>query len=149
MAWWGRAVLTLVLALAGALNAETSMATDVGVVYRVIGSPLRSGATTTTPLTLQVSTDSTCSSPIVAKTVSLAQATLVERVKLVRLSKAPPPPQELARIGRDYAIFFNRARPHQGIGQRVPDGMAAPSAHGDVIAYPVLGGLHHEYRKAA
>jgi putative transposase len=57
--------------------------------------------------------------------------------------------KQLARIGREYAIFFNRARPHQGIGQRVPDGMAAPSAHGDVIAYPVLGGLHHEYRKAA
>ena len=28
----------------------------------------------------------------------------------------------LARIGREYAAFFNHARPHQGIVQRIPDG---------------------------
>jgi putative transposase len=55
----------------------------------------------------------------------------------------------LARIGREYATFFNRARPHQGIGQRVPDGTTTPNVNGQIIAYPVLGGLHHDYRKAA
>jgi hypothetical protein len=57
--------------------------------------------------------------------------------------------EQLARIGREYATFFNQARPHQGIGQRVPDGTATPHPDGRIIAIPVLGGLHHEYRKAA
>jgi transposase InsO family protein len=57
--------------------------------------------------------------------------------------------EQLARIGREYATFFNQARPHQGIGQRVPDGAATPSADGRIIASPVLGGLHHDYRRAA
>jgi putative transposase len=49
--------------------------------------------------------------------------------------------------------YFNQARPHQGIGQHIPDlsGSAMSSHHtGDkVIALPVLGGLHHDYRWAA
>jgi putative transposase len=57
--------------------------------------------------------------------------------------------EQLARIGREYAIFFNRARPHQGIGQRVPDGTKRPDANGRIIAFRVLGVLHHDYRKAA
>src|SRR5262249_36982461 len=56
--------------------------------------------------------------------------------------------EQLTRIGREYATFFNQARPHQGIGQRVPDGTPTPHANGHIIASPVLGGLHHEYRKA-
>src|SRR5450432_4046665 len=47
--------------------------------------------------------------------------------------------------------YFNAARPHQGIGQRVPTarvlkGRTDPAG---VIAVPVLGGLHHDYRAAA
>jgi hypothetical protein len=45
-------------------------------------------------------------------------------------------------------------RPHQGIGQRIPDppeamlsaDMELPSR---IVGYPVLGGLHHDYRRAA
>jgi transposase InsO family protein len=55
----------------------------------------------------------------------------------------------LDRIGREYATFFNRARPHQGIGQRVPDGTRTTNVNGQIVANPVLGGLHHEYRKPA
>ena len=55
----------------------------------------------------------------------------------------------LARIGREYAAFFNHARPHQGIGQRIPDGALTRNANGHITAHPVLGGLHHDYRRAA
>jgi putative transposase len=48
--------------------------------------------------------------------------------------------------------YFNRSRPHQGIGQQVPSGSleCTPEPHiGNIISFPVLNGLHHEYRRAA
>ena len=47
--------------------------------------------------------------------------------------------------------YFNTARPHQGIGQRVPTArvLKGPTDPTGVIAIPVLGGLHHDYRAAA
>ena len=56
---------------------------------------------------------------------------------------------QLAGVGCEYATFFNQARPHQRIAQRVPDRTATPHAGGRIIAIPVPGGLHHEYRKTA
>ncbi len=57
----------------------------------------------------------------------------------------------LCRILSEYALYFNRARPHQGIGQRRPEAELARSGgeQGEVVAIPVLGGLHHDYRCAA
>ena len=59
----------------------------------------------------------------------------------------------LRRILREYVAYFNTARPHQGLGQRVPAGPegCAPGAllPGSVRAVPVLGGLHHAYEPAA
>lgn len=58
----------------------------------------------------------------------------------------------LLRVLKEHVAHFNRGRPHQGIGQRVPDGSPAPPGEGsnaDVVAVPVLGGLHHEYQWAA
>ena len=61
--------------------------------------------------------------------------------------------RHLRRVLREYVGYFNHARPHQGLGQRVPTppapAGASPSADGPVVAVPVLGGLHHEYRRAA
>ncbi len=52
-----------------------------------------------------------------------------------------------------YVAYFNRARPHQGLGQRVPvPGVSPGAARHDadgIIAVPVLGGLHHTYQRAA
>lgn len=57
---------------------------------------------------------------------------------------------QLRSILQRYCVYFNTARPHQGIGQTVPDGPPTSStADGAVVAIPVLGGLHHEYRRAA
>jgi putative transposase len=58
-------------------------------------------------------------------------------------------PRDLDRVGCEYARYFNKARPHQGLMQRVPDGPAGDGRDGDVVAVPVLGGLHHDYRRAA
>jgi putative transposase len=57
--------------------------------------------------------------------------------------------RDLARVAGEYARYFNKARPHQGLGQRIPGGPAGDGRDGDVIAVPVLGGLHHDYRRAA
>ncbi|MDP9313216.1 MAG: integrase core domain-containing protein [Chloroflexota bacterium] len=57
----------------------------------------------------------------------------------------------LRRILKEYVLYFNRSRPHQGIGQRIPESheSVALRASETVIAFPVLGGLHHDYRRAA
>ncbi|MEO8398154.1 MAG: integrase core domain-containing protein, partial [Chloroflexota bacterium] len=61
--------------------------------------------------------------------------------------------RHLYRVLKEYVTYFNCARPHQGIGHRVP----VPPAESDdhpitghrIIAFPVLGGLHHDYRRSA
>src|SRR5215216_3777164 len=59
----------------------------------------------------------------------------------------------LRRILREYVAYYNTARPHQGLQQRMPDGAEGrslrPEAGGTVRAVPVLGGLHHAYVRAA
>jgi hypothetical protein len=53
-------------------------------------------------------------------------------------------------ILRRYCAYCNDARTHQGMGQQVPSRPAAsPNAAGVVVEIPVLGGLNHEYRRAA
>ncbi len=59
----------------------------------------------------------------------------------------------LRRVLREYVAYFNTSRPHQGVQQRVPGAAAGvglrPAAGGAVRAVPVLGGLHHAYRRVA
>ena len=47
--------------------------------------------------------------------------------------------------------YFNRERPHQGIGQRIPIPSERKKHTKDatVSSLPVLGGLHHDYQVAA
>ena len=51
------------------------------------------------------------------------------------------------RALRAYVAYFNHARPHQGIDQQVPAGVAGSS--GSLVATPVLGGLHPAYQRVA
>jgi putative transposase len=56
--------------------------------------------------------------------------------------------RHLHRVVAEYIRYFNAARPHQGLRQRTP--VAAERPHeGNVVALPVLGGLHHDYRRVA
>ncbi len=57
----------------------------------------------------------------------------------------------LRSVLREYVTYFNASRPHQGLGQRVPSPSMelAGAASRKVVAIPLLGGLHHDYRRAA
>ncbi len=62
--------------------------------------------------------------------------------------------RHLHRVIGEYVAYFNHARPHQGIGQRIPeppDDVTSEQVGGSsrVVGYPVLGGLHHDYRRVA
>ena len=52
----------------------------------------------------------------------------------------------------EYQAHYNTARPHQGIGQRVPDGShltVADLNRERILRKPVLGGLINQYARAA
>ena len=60
--------------------------------------------------------------------------------------------RHLRRVLAEWVQHFNGGRPHQGIRQRIPSRQKPPGrgeTHGSVLACPVLGGLHHDYRRAA
>jgi len=55
--------------------------------------------------------------------------------------------RHLYRVMRDYQWYFNHARPHQGVGQRIPcqpAQRASPSSNAQMISRPVMGDLHHD-----
>lgn len=59
---------------------------------------------------------------------------------------------QLYRVIKEYVTFFNAARPHQGLGQQIPEQWGSRSGEqrdGKIVAFPVLNGLHHNYRRAA
>jgi len=57
------------------------------------------------------------------------------------------------RVPGAYVVYFNRARPHQGIQQQRPEPPSKPlppdPTGGKVLSFPVLDGLHHDYRRSA
>jgi len=60
--------------------------------------------------------------------------------------------RHLHRIVKEYTRYFNYARPHQGIDQQIPCPPAYPAmaaADGQVVSFPVLGGLHRDYQRRA
>lgn len=57
--------------------------------------------------------------------------------------------QHLYRVVREYVYYYNEARPHQGIDQQIPDDSQDLNKDGQIVSFPVLGGLHHDYRRTA
>ena len=59
----------------------------------------------------------------------------------------------LRHVLKEYVRYFNRSRPHQGIHQHMPEREEtlgpSVSSRDTIIAFPVLGGLHHDYRRVA
>ena len=56
--------------------------------------------------------------------------------------------RHLRRVLQEYARFYNEDRPHRALDLEPPNG-PKPVGSGPIIAEPVLGGLHHVYRRAA
>jgi transposase InsO family protein len=56
------------------------------------------------------------------------------------------------RVLKEYQSYYNQARPHQGLGQRIPNSretnelpMIKGASLKKVVSRPVLEGLHHDY----
>jgi transposase InsO family protein len=61
--------------------------------------------------------------------------------------------KQLQRVLNAYVAYFNRARPHQGIKQQIPEPPLKPlppdPTSWKILSFPDLGGLHHNYRRSA
>ena len=58
--------------------------------------------------------------------------------------------RQLNRLLKNYLEYFNYYRPHQGIGQVMPiKPEATKQVGGKIVAFPILGGLHHYYERVA
>ena len=57
--------------------------------------------------------------------------------------------RQLHRVLKEYVHYFNTARPHQGRNGQCPIQLDSPSTGNKITAFPVLNGLHHDYRRSA
>jgi len=61
--------------------------------------------------------------------------------------------KQIQQLLKSYVLYFNQARPHQGLGQRIPEppvlSASSPNQLDQVLSVPVLGGLHYDYQRAA
>jgi putative transposase len=61
--------------------------------------------------------------------------------------------KQLHRVLKAYVKYFNQARPHQGMRQQIPkqraESVPPDHASGKILSFPILGGLHYDYRRSA
>ena len=57
--------------------------------------------------------------------------------------------RQLELVLSDYVRHYNQARPHRGLDLAVPEPSSQPKYLGAVHRHDVLGGIIHEYERAA
>ncbi len=60
--------------------------------------------------------------------------------------------RHLRHCVQEYVLYFNYARPHQGLAQAIPQPLPLPDfdhSGGEIISRSVLHGLHHDYQRRA
>lgn len=58
--------------------------------------------------------------------------------------------QHLQQVMLEYISYYNTARPHQGIEQQIPIPQSEPVVDsGSIVCLDVLGGIIHDYQRAA
>ena len=57
--------------------------------------------------------------------------------------------RHLEYVLTEYSLYYNRARPHQGIGQQIPESPNDQPGQGPVQRRNILGGLIHDYYREA
>jgi hypothetical protein len=57
--------------------------------------------------------------------------------------------RHLEHVLGEYCQYFNRARPHQGMAQQIPESPSHQSGQGPVQRRDILGGLIHDYHREA
>ena len=71
------------------------------------------------------------------------QSPYVERVIVFNES-------HLRRILRDYLVYYHSCRTHLSLEKDSPEPRRVePPDHGKVVEFPMVGGLHHRYRRLA
>ena len=60
----------------------------------------------------------------------------------------PMSERHLLRVLREYVAYYNGSRTHLSLEGNAPEPRRVERA-GDIVSEPVLGGLHHRYRRAA
>ena|SRR5579859_946885 len=55
----------------------------------------------------------------------------------------------LRRVRREYVDYYNQARPNQGLKQQSPIPFSCGPVTGPIVCRDVLGGILHDYRRAA
>jgi transposase InsO family protein len=54
--------------------------------------------------------------------------------------------EHLRQILTKYATYYNEVRTHVSLGKDAPC-TRATERHGEIVAQPILGGLHHRYSR--
>jgi hypothetical protein len=56
----------------------------------------------------------------------------------------------LRRLLRDYLVYYHSARTHLSLGKDSPEPRPVERPdHGGIVEMPMVGGLHHRYRRLA
>ena len=55
----------------------------------------------------------------------------------------------LYRVMREYVVYYNEIRPHQGLEQQIPEAPTPPAVRGPIRCRDVLGGIIHDYYREA